>query len=383
MTTAKRWCYSTGERGRNRVRAYEERPGGVILVEFYERDPGGEVKRKRVSLGHSDRTKAKQRADDIASAFGRNGRPPGDDITLSMLFENCYLREVTPGKSPGKQRHDRVCTKMFLRCFGRNRPARSLNRRDWDAFIKERRAGTLAPRGARRRGVGPRQIEYDLKFLLAVLNWATTAGNRQGEPLLVANPLRGLPLPREANPKRPVMTQAQYIALSEAAPEVDWRFALALVLVHETGHRIGAVRKLRWSDIDLGRLLGRWRAENDKIGFEHETPLTKTAVQALHQVPRGLGEAWVLPSPSDPEVPCSRHVMRDWWERAMERAKLAVGQRLGWHSLRRKFATELKDTPLKDLCALGGWKDHNTVLKCYQHADEATMREALAKRRAV
>ena len=67
----------------------------------------------------------------------------------------------------------------------------------------------------------------------------------------------------------------------------------------------------------------------------------------------------------------------------MERAKLAAGQRLGWHGLRRKFATELKDTPLKDLCALGGWKDHNTVLKCYQHADEATMREALAKRRAV
>ena len=61
----------------------------------------------------------------------------------------------------------------------------------------------------------------------------------------------------------------------------------------------------------------------------------------------------------------------------------SAGQRLGWHSLRRKFATELKDTPLKDLCALDGWKDHNTVLKCYQHADEATMREALAKRRAV
>ncbi len=66
-----------------------------------------------------------------------------------------------------------------------------------------------------------------------------------------------------------------------------------------------------------------------------------------------------------------------------KRAGLTDTQRLGWHSLRRKFATELKDTPLKDLCALGGWKDHNTVLKCYQHADEATMREALAKRRAV
>lgn len=52
----------------------------------------------------------------------------------------------------------------------------------------------------------------------------------------------------------------------------------------------------------------------------------------------------------------------------------------GWHSLRRKFATELKHTPLKDLCALGGWKDPNTILKCYQRPDEGTMRQALASR---
>lgn len=383
MTTAKRWSYRTGERGRNRVRAYEEKPGGVILVEFYERDPEGKVKRKRISLGHSDRTKAKQRADDIASAFGRNGRPPGDDITLGTLFENCYLREVTPGKSPGKQGHDRACVQMFLELFGRKRKARTLNRRDWDRFIKDRRDGTVAPGGARTKGVRPRQVEYDLRFLLAVLNWATTAGNIRGEPLLQANPLRGLPLPREDNPRRPVMTQEQYEAMSQVAPDVDWRFALALVLVHETGHRIGATRTLRWSDVDVEHSRLRWRAENDKIGFEHTTPLAEAALRALREAPRGIGDAWVFPNPADPNVPCSRHLMRDWWERAMELAELSDTQRLGWHSLRRKFATELKDTPLKDLCALGGWKDHNTVLKCYQHADEATMREALAKRRAV
>jgi integrase len=56
---------------------------------------------------------------------------------------------------------------------------------------------------------------------------------------------------------------------------------------------------------------------------------------------------------------------------------------LGLHSLRRMFATELKGIPLKDLCALGGWKDAQTVLKCYQKADEATMREAFAMRRPV
>ena len=49
----------------------------------------------------------------------------------------------------------------------------------------------------------------------------------------------------------------------------------------------------------------------------------------------------------------------------------------GWHSLRRQFATELKHTPLKDLCALGGWKDYQTLLTCYQHPDAVTMRAAL------
>ena len=44
----------------------------------------------------------------------------------------------------------------------------------------------------------------------------------------------------------------------------------------------------------------------------------------------------------------------------------------GWHSLRRKFATDLMDLPLKVLCELGGWKSPQTVLRCYQQADART-----------
>jgi hypothetical protein len=40
------------------------------------------------------------------------------------------------------------------------------------------------------------------------------------------------------------------------------------------------------------------------------------------------------------------------------------------------------DTPMADLCNLGGWRDHNTVLKCYMKPDEETMRAALARRAA-
>ena len=32
-----------------------------------------------------------------------------------------------------------------------------------------------------------------------------------------------------------------------------------------------------------------------------------------------------------------------------------------------------------DLCQLGGWKDPHTILKCYQTADEESMREALSR----
>jgi hypothetical protein len=53
---------------------------------------------------------------------------------------------------------------------------------------------------------------------------------------------------------------------------------------------------------------------------------------------------------------------------------------MGWHSLRRKFATELKDTPLKDLCQLGGWKSPLTVLTWYQQPDQDTMRRSLEAR---
>ena len=66
--------------------------------------------------------------------------------------------------------------------------------------------------------------------------------------------------------------------------------------------------------------------------------------------------------------------------RAAEIVGLPKGERLGWHSLRRKFATELKHTALKDLCYMGGWKNPQTLLTCYQQPDEGTMRAALAAR---
>jgi hypothetical protein len=171
------------------------------------------------------------------------------DTTIQQLFD-IYEREMTPGTSRSKQAHDRRCGEMFRRYFGSKRKTSTLSILDWNRFIRDRRAGKIGPRPGANDPAGPRQILYDLKHLRAVLNWAMLS-RVDGQVPLDKNPLACLPLPKEPNPNRPVMKQDYYERLLEVAPEVDWRFHLALLLVHETGHRITSVRCLRWEDIDL------------------------------------------------------------------------------------------------------------------------------------
>jgi integrase len=380
----KKWSYTTGEKGRNRVRAFKDDKTGIILLEFYSRSLGAtEPKRERVSTGHRDEVRAKQQADELAAKISQNEPPPTKELTLRSLFD-IYLREVTPGKGESKRKHDHRSAEMFVVFLGAGRKAGTLNRRDWDRFAKERRSGVIAPAGVKRkREVRARIVAYDLKWLLSVLNWATTAGDNDGGVLLERNPLRGLSLPTEESPVRPVLMQEQYEALLGVADSVNADFRIALVLCHETGHRVGAVRMLRWSDIDLEKGSVRWRGENDKIGYEHTTFLSdgaKVALSELRKQRPAIGDAWLFPSPEDASKPRSRYDLSDWWRRGAKRANLPKGQRLGWHSLRRKFATEMKHTPLSDLSQLGVWKCVQTILTCYQRPDEATQRKALEGR---
>jgi integrase len=377
--------YCTGERGRNRVRAYVDDKSGAWFLEFYERDFGcKEQRRKRVQVGRCDREVAKQKADELAAALGKS--EPRQDVAVSLreLFDN-YLRGTTGQKGESKRKHDERAAEMFLRFLGPQTVAKSLNRRHWDRFIAARRSGEVAPAHVRRpRRVGERVVAYDLTWLMTVMNWATVSGadGREGV-LLERNPLKGLPMPKNESPRRAAIDEAQYERLLAISHTVGDRFHLALVLAHETGHRIGSIRQLRWSDIDLETDRVRWRAENDKIGFEHVTPLTGEARNALlvaRARQQAIGAAWVFPSPSAPAEPCSRHLVRDWWERAAAAAELPRGERYGWHSLRRKFASEMKETDLRNLCHLGGWKSSLTVLTCYQQPDEARQRAALATR---
>ena len=381
-TKRSRRAYSAGEWGRNRVRVFPDPKTGLFQIEW--RENGRRLTR---SLKHRDWSRAKRQADEFAAGFAKpepNGRKEAEPepLTLERLFD-MYGEEVTPTKRDRTQRRDRVATAMFLRFFGRDRRPETLSQRDWDRFIQARRAGRAGVSG---KPVGNRTIEWDLTFLLAVLNWAERSRDEEGRLLLDRNPLRGLRKPKEKNPTRVVLSEEEYQALLRVSRKVGWRFHVALVLAHETGHRIGAIRKLRWSDIDLDGGVIRWRAEHEKTGYEHRTPVTAEAIAALEEAQRfgnGTGDPPVLPAPRDPSRCLGHMSAHRMWGRAETLARLEPKHRRGWHSLRRKFASDLMDQPLKVLCELGGWKEARTVLTCYQRADEGQLRKALADRRRV
>ena len=378
-TKRDRRSYSAGEWGRNRVRVFADPKTGLYQIEW--RENGRRLTR---SLKHREWARAKRQADEAAAGlaiYEPNGKaePEPEPLTLERLFE-IYGEEVTPTKSEKTQQRDRMQMRMFLDFLGRDRRPETLSKRDWDRFIRERRAGRL---GGSRQPVLNRTIENDLKFLNAVLNWAAKSKDEQGRLLLDSNPLRGLKTPKEKNPTRIVLSDEEYDAMLEVSRRVDWRFHVALVLAHETGHRIGAIRHLRWTDIDFEDRTILWRAEHEKTGYEHTTPLTDEAVAALEEAQRrnpGNGDAPVLPASRDASKCMGKSPVRYWWNRAEDLAGLGRKRGRGWHSLRRKFASDLMDLPLKVLCELGGWKEAQTVLRCYQQADTVQLRKALESR---
>jgi len=371
IAKGKAWSYIAGEKGRNRVRVYERAQYGLWID--YRTEDGARV---RHSLGYSDRGRAKREADDIAAKFGRAPASATPAVTLRSLFD-IYEREVSREKSESARGHDKRTLPLFLEAFGRDRRPESLNRRDWDSYIHRRRRGDIAVPGNEGKHVRDRVLEQDLKLLLAVLNWAERAGSGRGGYLLDRNPLRGLEVPREVSPRRPMLTEAQLVALREAAASMSPRAELFVVLAWYTGHRSASIRQLRWSDVDLTGARIHWRGDVDKIGYDHWNPLHPTALELLKAErarSSAIGEAWIFDVHGQA---LSRQGVRSMWRRIAEKAGIPEGERHGWHSCRRAFANRLRNASLRDLKDLGGWKTEQTVVAVYQQPSESAQRTAL------
>ena len=156
---------------------------GLYQIEW--RENGRKLTR---SLGHREWVRAKRQADEFAAGFvgpgiGGKAEAEPEPLTLGTLFD-IYCEEVTPTKGKRTRERDKVVTAMFLWFFERDRKPTTLSPRDWDRFIRERRAGRVGPS---RRPVSDRTVEYNLRFLFSVLNWAAKSRDEEGRLLLESN----------------------------------------------------------------------------------------------------------------------------------------------------------------------------------------------------
>ncbi|MBI3983217.1 MAG: hypothetical protein HY337_09905 [Gemmatimonadetes bacterium] len=80
---------------------------------------------------------------------------------------------------------------------------------------------------------------------------------------------------------------------------------------------------------------------------------------------------------SDGAEPMDRHLFDKWLVAAERHAGLPKLKGGLWHPYRRKWATERKHLPLKDVAAAGGWQDVETLLECYQQPDHETLKSVM------
>jgi len=147
-----------------------------------------------------------------------------------------------------------------------------------------------------------------------------------------------------------------------------------------TGRRLSAWRQLTWDDVDLAAGTIRWRKEHDKQGYEQTVPMSEAVRDTLLEARRAqktIGNAPVFPAPGDTARACDRYLLDRWLRRAYAAAKLVPREGGLWHTLRRKWATERKGYPVKDLAAAGGWKDEQTMLSSYQQSDQVTVKQVV------
>ena len=120
----------------------------------------------------------------------------------------------------------------------------------------------------------------------------------------------------------------------------------------------------------------RWRADADKTGKEWWAPVTpelRREIETFRRLHPGLGEALIFASPSDHTRPLHRTTVTGWYRCAEQLAELPKLKGGSWHPYRRRWASERKHLPLKDVAAAGGWTDTTTIMRCYQTPDLETM----------
>src|SRR6266545_4441287 len=284
-----RWSLSLGVRGL-KVRVQQRRPGGTFQRVFRV---GRRV--SYASLHTTDRPEARRLAIEFIRELEKGKKINlAEPLTLEKLWDR-YQQEASSyrGNLERTRKQKQLDVRLLIAGLGATKRVDHLTKNDVERYVAMRRTGHGWPDARETTPVRARTIQGEIKQLRQMIYWAMNERLPDGSWLLENNPLRGVKLPKEEDPRRPVTTYDRFLKLREAAQDMAatapqkrgrgrWkRWEMALVLAEATGARIGAISGLRWSDISFDPPEIKFRAEFDKRGRDRVVPIPEGLADEL------------------------------------------------------------------------------------------------------
>ena len=246
----------------------------------------------------------------------------------------------------------------LLRHLG-DRRAASLTLRDIDDYRKARAAEKS------RYGNFPATstVNREVALLRHMLNHAVEYKD------LDRNPLFGIKMQPEADPRDGVVSEAEFAKLCAVADDPLRRI---MITAYDTGLRKGAVLGLRWSEVDLPNKCLRLK----KVGSK-----TKKRPPMIPMTPRLHDEIKDLPRSTSGFVFVNSKTNKPWNQirKAFHRARTAAGlPDIRFHDLRRSFCTNARRRGLAEsvVMKMSGHKTR-AVFDRYNIVNDDDMRVAV------
>ncbi|HEY2773201.1 MAG TPA: site-specific integrase [Candidatus Binatia bacterium] len=318
---------------------------------------------RRISLGEFPLVSvetARENAEQKRAAVGRGEDPAENKAqerkaeTFSAFSERWITRHAKPKKKDSSLRNDRLNLRLHLLPALGDLKLRDITRAD-----VERLHDSMADK--------PTAFNRCLALLSEIMTKAEAWGETEGK----ANPCKHAARYPERKVTRPLSDKEEaelwkQLAKSDEAPCV----VAALSLLLHTGCRLGEVRSLKWSEVDLKR--AALDLADSKTGAR-TVYLSPKAVALLRAQPKT--SFFVFPSPRSPKKPVGD--LEHPWRRIREAAKLTD---VRIHDLRHTFGARAISAGLT-LHQTGKLLGHASAATTqrYAHLIESEQRAAVAQ----
>lgn len=285
----KLWSYSVGKRGRDRVRVYEPRPGGALMIAY--RTPEGGLQREALSQWAETPVYCRDTAERIATRISSRLADARDDDqlrgflglskrrTLKELLDS-YHEAKEEGWSEAHRNDQRRWRQTFLEFLGEDRQIHQITPAEVESVVVEE-LGDLSPS---RRKKALQYMSAVYRFAQRKLKWLSEEDN-----------LSAISFPRVEANVGVAYSRSELDRLIPAMTKVDPRAGFVGEMMSFTARRLNATKQLTVGDcsrqlveLPSGQVRTAWIVqfvpEHDKAERTSRIPLSTRAAELLEML---------------------------------------------------------------------------------------------------